>query len=466
MLTDKVAFLINNVLVGVLTSVNCEFNFITKTFTNVPVGLTASFENPATDIYKIILTIDDIGTSTGKAIWIAPIDNSNNTVDGGYLDFAFAQWEQGSTATEYFPTTTRLNIPRIDYTNGSCPSLLVEPQRTNLILRSDEFDNVSWTKVSTTVTANSINSPSGNLTADTITATGLIGLRVVQTNTISFTASASYSLSVFAKKGTNNFIQLILPMGVGGMFANFNIDTGVVGTLGTVTGSVPTSSITNFGNGWYRCVINFTATATTDNLASIAIVTSASASRAEANTLTTSVYLWGAQLEVGSYPTSYIPTVASSVTRNADVISKTGISSLIGQTEGTLFFEGRFLSSVNFDFDLRLSDGTANNYITLFNVGLKPTVSIGRSGSVVFNTGSLLSNFVVGQNTKIAITYKNNSFNVYQNGVLKANQNSGSIPLNLQNISISDGFRTAYINSVQLYKTALTDTECIALTTL
>ena len=102
--TEKVGFLINSVLVGALTSVICEFNFNTKTFTNVSAGLTVSYENPLTDVYKIILTINDTGVLTNKAIWIAPIDASNNTVTGGYLDFAFAQWELGSNATSYIPT--------------------------------------------------------------------------------------------------------------------------------------------------------------------------------------------------------------------------------------------------------------------------------------------------------------------------------------------------------------------------
>ena len=104
--TDKVSFLSDNILVGALTNVNCEFNFNTKTFTNVSLGLSASFENPQTDVYKIILTFNDTGTSTSKAIWIAPINASNSTVDGGYLDFAFAQWELGSYPTSYIPTTT------------------------------------------------------------------------------------------------------------------------------------------------------------------------------------------------------------------------------------------------------------------------------------------------------------------------------------------------------------------------
>jgi hypothetical protein len=90
--TDKVGFLINNVLVGALTAVSCAFDFNTQTFTNVSAGLTTSFESPSANVYRISLTIADTGTATNKAIWIAPINASNSTIDGGYLDFAFAQW--------------------------------------------------------------------------------------------------------------------------------------------------------------------------------------------------------------------------------------------------------------------------------------------------------------------------------------------------------------------------------------
>jgi hypothetical protein len=123
--TDKVGLLINNVLVGALTAVFCTFDFNTQTFTNVSAGLTASFESPSTDVYKILLKIDDTGTATNKAIWIAPIDASNNTVDGGYLDFAFAQWETGTYATSYIPTTSATVTRNLDqisrnnvFTNG------------------------------------------------------------------------------------------------------------------------------------------------------------------------------------------------------------------------------------------------------------------------------------------------------------------------------------------------------------
>jgi len=104
--TDKVGFIINNVLVGALTAVSCAFDFNTQTFTNVSAGLTTSFESPSANVYRISLTIADIGVAINKAIWIAPINASNSTVDGGYLDFAFAQWETGAYATSYIPTTS------------------------------------------------------------------------------------------------------------------------------------------------------------------------------------------------------------------------------------------------------------------------------------------------------------------------------------------------------------------------
>jgi hypothetical protein len=123
--TDKVGFIINNVLVGALTAVSCAFDFNTQTFTNVSSGLTASFESPSANVYRISLTIADAGTATNKAIWIAPINASNSTVDGGYLDFAFAQWETGGYATSYIPTTTASVTRNLDqilrsnvYTNG------------------------------------------------------------------------------------------------------------------------------------------------------------------------------------------------------------------------------------------------------------------------------------------------------------------------------------------------------------
>jgi len=401
------------------------------------------------------------------------------------------QLEEGSVATEYIPTTTSIrtkfagitqdggfgaNIPRIDYTGGGCPSILVEPARTNLVLYSEEFDNASWIKTNTTATANTTTAPDNTSTADTITGIGLIGLRLIQTNSISFTTATSYSLSVFAKKSTNDFIQLIASNFVGGMYANFNLNTGVVGTLGTTTGTNPTSSITNYGSGWYRCTMNFTTTATISQVGSIGIVTSASASRAESNTLTTSVFLWGAQLEAGEYSTSYIPTVTGTVPRAADVISKTGISSLIGQTEGTLFFDGIVNNIQNATSNILNTNKNPSTISSIALTKIKATNKIRFEqflGDGTLNNIPLLStnSFANGTRTKVAVRYKSGDFAMYINGIQEATSASTYTNIGVKSelflndsVTIFAFQESVSFNSAILWKTALTDDQCILLT--
>jgi hypothetical protein len=123
--TAKVGLLINGILVGASTVVGCEFDFSTETFTNVSSGLTATFEKPTTDVYRLILVCNETGTGTSKNIWIAPIDSSNNTVTDGYVDIAYFQWEAGAYPTTYIPTTSATATRVADsfsrnniYTNG------------------------------------------------------------------------------------------------------------------------------------------------------------------------------------------------------------------------------------------------------------------------------------------------------------------------------------------------------------
>ena len=136
-----------------------------------------------------------------------------------------AQLVEGSTALPYQKTETRLNIPRLDYSLGGCPNILLEPQRTNLALQSSSFDNASWNINALTISANSNTSPSGVSDADTLTGDGASAQHRVR-QFINFTNALTYTVSVYVKKNTNNFFQIVLGGGAFGNapFANFDIN--------------------------------------------------------------------------------------------------------------------------------------------------------------------------------------------------------------------------------------------------
>ena len=224
------------------------------------------------------------------------------------------------------------NIPRLDYTNGSCPSILVEPQRTNLLLRSEEFNNAYWTKSSTTVTANDAVAPSGTMTADKLVDNNIFSGHDVR-RSIAMTSGISYTFSVFAKIGEIRWV--VLRYVSGGAFSTnhivfFDLQNGTAFN----SPSFPSTgfSIISIGNGWYRCSITQAATSTDNGIASIFLSINGTGTTYAGNG-TDGIFIWGAQLEAGSNATSYIPTQGSTVTRNADVISKSGLSGITTITE-------------------------------------------------------------------------------------------------------------------------------------
>lgn len=430
-------------------------------------GGTALIENAGNGWYRCVYKGTSI-TSGFTGIGLSDTANSATASIGSSVFIWGAQLVSGTSAKEYFPTTDRLDVPRLDYTNSSCPSILVEPQRTNVALRSEEFDNAYWEKYRCDLSANSQISPSGIQNADTFTSSvGQSFVPAIATTNITFLGNTRYSFSIYVKKigTTDSFVLGYVDNSTGytGGKASYNLTTQSI-TITQSPNSSVTASMQSVGNGWYRLVLNFLTIATpTYNYIELNI---------PSKTTTNTFAIWGAQLEQGSYATSYVPTIASSVTRNADVISKTGISSLIGQTEGTIFFEADIQKLNENNFYIGISNGvslgeaiylsqpSSGNINVLFRTaGLTPTITI------------LSANWNIGYN-KIAIAYNESLGEVFINGVSKGTVALTALPTcdrivigsrldNPGTLVGSGGYKSAI-----LFKTRLSNTELAQLTTI
>jgi hypothetical protein len=359
-----------------------------------------------------------------------------------------------------------LNIPRLEYPSGGCPSILLEPQRTNIIARSEEFNTWLLYQFSSIAT-NTATAPNGTLTADTLISGVSVGRQeVYKSPNSAFVNGTSYSVSVYAKTNGKTWLYL-------GTDANQSVYFNVVnGTVGNASSGF-TGSIVSVGNGWYRCIINFVfGTGATVNQIIIGNATTNGTPSDSGNGVLGN-YIWGCQVEAGAYATSYIPTTSASVTRNADVASKTGITSLIGQTEGTLFAEievSKLIGAAS-RYIFHISDGTANNRVYMAFSGASSNVLRGR----IFNGGTLQCSIDTSAITtigtyKLALAYKNNDIVFYVNGVQIGVDTSATIPTcsrvdlgqNYANTSqLSDGIKASV-----LWKTRLTNAELAQLTTI
>jgi hypothetical protein len=248
-------------------------------------------------------------------------------------------------------------------------------------------------------------------------------------------------------------------------WANFDLENGVVGNVG----SSATATITDFGNGWYRCTMTATATSTASgNGFLLWLITSATSARAEQNSLATSVHLWGAQLEAGAYPTSYIPTTTATVTRNADAISKTGISDLINSEEGVLFIEFKTLSETGTFRQFNLSKDSGNRiYITKRDSGNLEFRMTNPSGNLNFSFAENTTNDFV----KVAFRYGLNDFAVFIDGVNKNVTSTGNVFASgtLNTLEFDSPLSQPFFGKVKqlaLFPTPLSNDQCIALTTL
>jgi len=446
---------------GVQSSANVRawFNLSTGTIGTVETNGTANIESVGNGWYRCSLTIANHQSGFEFYYGVANANATTNYVGSGQSIFVQdAQLVEGSTAKDYQKTETRLNIPRLDYSNGTCPSLLVEPQRTNLLTYSSSFDDSSWVKSSTTISANTTTSPSGIQDAETsvFNTSGQL-YKVVSTTAIC-------TLSIYVKKGTNRYFSIQLETNSLAYRAIYDLDTASV----TFTGANTTATIEDAGSGWYRV----TATNTTSD--AIAYTTFQAAASGTSVGGSGTFYLWGAQLEAGNYSTSYIPTTSASVTRNADVISKTGISSLIGQTEGVFYSEFTCdFKNPNGAIPIYLKgSGNSYSYSTYVQMGasnFNVIVYSNNAAQLSLNSGTLTD----GQMVKMAFAYKANDFVLYINGNQASSYNGGTPSIGMYAIDFGtyyaapDTFQyDGSIKSFALWTTRLTNTQLAQLTSI
>jgi len=361
-----------------------------------------------------------------------------------------------------------VNEPRLNYeTVGGCPAILIEPQRTNLILRSQEFNNVIWTKLnSSTITAdNSILNPEGGTSNFIYTASNLAFGGILR-QAITAVSGQSYTVSFFVKKINYRYVGIRFNTSVNNeRFPNYDFDTDTLNKQG-ITCDL---SRVLYPNGWVKLILTFLSTTTTGTT-DIAL-TMANGSTASALTGTEKMFVWGAQNELGAYPTSYIPTLGSAQTRNADTISKTVANTLIGQTQGTVFAHFKFTNVGIEKYIILINDASTVNQISIRRmVGGELRAVFG--ATTVSGTTNASSAILPNGTYKIAYKYISGSLKLFINGALSFSLTPtftfGSL---LDNIRIGNDAGTTMplgdsITSIQLYKTALTDTECINLTTL
>jgi hypothetical protein len=448
------------------TNAQATFNLSsgTITATSGDVYLNSTITPIGNGWYRCSITYNFISVPTNRILL-----NAN-----GSLYFFGWQLNIGSTAKPYFPTTDRLNVPRLTYQNGGggCPSLLLEKQSTNLVTYSEQFDNAAWTKVLSTITANDTTSPDGTQNADllTTTNTGICYIYQLLSGT-----SGAYSASMYVKNGNNNYFALNVQGSAGNWaVAIFDLTNGSLGQYaqGANGGFVYVNhTITNVGNGWYRCVLNYTTTQSTYFCAMFAPLKtgnsfSAAYGEAQNNANNKTMYIWGYQIEASSYPTSYIPTTSASATRVADVCSKTGISSLIGQTQGTIFWDG-VATQGDYNQLMFIKDSSSIQFIGL-------TIASGVIYGEVYNGGYVhLFSLAIASNAtrfKLALAYKTNDFAFYVNGTQVATASTGTTPtsfddLYLNNINDTRDFNCEVKQAI-IFSTRLTNAELASLTTI
>lgn len=456
----------------------------------VDAGITASITPVGNGWYRCSAVVTP-ATLTGFDSVICLVDTTTSARSASYAGAGVsgayiwgAQLEQRSSVTAYTPTITQTitnyipqlmtaasGVPRLDHDSitGECKGLLIEEQRTNLLLRSQEFDHTNWVKAGGSVVANAATSPEGALTAEQFvedTATG--GHSLAQT-IATWASTTTYTHSVYVKPiGARTWVNLALPTTPFGATTrgSFNLSTGQLGAMSNCTGA-----ITPAGNGWYRCSITAT---TTVGGSGVYVIQGASGDNITSYTGDgySGLLLWGAQLEAGAFPTSYIPTTSAQVTRSADAASilAANFTSWYRADEGTMYIEATTYKSSTTIFAASIGTVASGNNISL----LRTSGGLGQfSVTAIAGASAAISTsaWTLGTFAKLAGAYKVNDFAACTNAGTVGTDASGILPPTIEYLNLGGASYGAptqalngHIKKFAFYPKRLTNSELQALT--
>lgn len=360
------------------------------------------------------------------------------------------------------------NIPRLDYplTNGlvgDCPHLLLEPQRTNFGHYSEQISLWSQAKVSTS--DNQTISPDGSQNASKTTVTATFGTHpIYRTQYGTVTSGADYVMSIFVKKSTTKYIRFTEGYSNYGLI--FNFDTEEITENGNASSS--DIGVEKYPNDWYRLSVKFVGSSTTNSQPAIYLRRDVDSAESYTGT-DEAVFVWGSQMEAGTYHTSYLKNLSTgSTTRSADLCNDSGTSAEFNDSEGVLFAEIASFDTNVGNARIGIAKASAGQ-LERVGFGFSTTTNqiqafISRSATQV-NILATISD--IRDFNKIAFKYKVDDFSLFINGTKVGTDTSGSVPIGLDELSFDDNSGVIFYGKckqLMVFNEALSDSELATLT--